>query len=55
MIQALNNMGNKTRLDPGQELKIPVAASDPEFGCQFTSEYRDYSFIDPVFVLPPCP
>ncbi len=29
MIQALNNMGTKTRLDPGQKLKIPAVTNDP--------------------------
>ena len=29
MIQALNNMGTSTRIDPGQKLKIPVEVNDP--------------------------
>lgn len=29
MIQALNNMGRNTRLDPGQKLKIPVVINKP--------------------------
>ena len=28
MIQALNNMGKNTRIDPGQKLKIPAVGSD---------------------------
>jgi len=29
LIQALNNMGRSTRLDPGQKLKIPVVTENP--------------------------
>ena len=39
----------------GDDVLDPDVVSAPDFGCQFTSEDRDYSGVDPIFAIPPCP
>ena len=33
----------------------PAVVADPYFGCQFTTEDRDYTWFDPMLFIPPCP
>jgi pimeloyl-ACP methyl ester carboxylesterase len=39
----------------GDDILDPAVVSDPYFGCQFTTEDRDYTWVDPMLALPPCP
>ena len=39
----------------GDDVLDPDVVSDPYFGCQFTNEDRDYTGVDPIFAIPPCP
>ncbi len=46
----------KTGVKPaGDDLLNPVVVSDEFFGCQFTTEDRDYTWVDPMLKIPPCP
>ena len=39
----------------GDDLLNPVVVSEPDFGCAFTSEDRDYGWISPMLTIPACP
>lgn len=39
----------------GDDILDPAVVSDPYFGCQFSSEDRDWTWLDPSLALPPCP
>lgn len=40
----------------GDDVLNPTAVADPNFGCQFTTDYRDYSdYAGFGLVIPPCP
>ena len=40
----------------GDDVLDPAVVADPYFGCQFTTEDRDYSdYADFGLVIPPCP
>lgn len=56
--EALTDLVNwvETGVKPaGDDFLDPLAVSDPFFGCQFTTEHRDYTWVDPSLAIPPCP
>jgi pimeloyl-ACP methyl ester carboxylesterase len=39
----------------GDDILNPIEVTDPYFGCAFTSQDRDYSWVSPLLAIPTCP